>query len=56
MKFFITLLTVGYAGIAMVFGAGAVCLLGLASAEMWQAVAPGSGAPIASRGAMAIVG
>ena len=30
MKFFITLLTVVYACIAMVFGAGAVCLLGLA--------------------------
>ena len=54
MKFFISLLTVVYAGIAVVFGAGSLCLLGLASVEMWQAVAPGSGAPIASRGAMAI--
>lgn len=54
MKVFIALLTVIYAGIAVVFGAGSLCLLGLASVEMWQAVAPGSGAPIASRGAMAI--
>ena len=45
MKFFIALLTVVYAGIAVVFGAGSLCLLGLASVEMWQAVAPGSGAP-----------
>ena len=43
MKFFIGLLTVVYAGIAVVFGVGSLCLLGLASVEMWQAVAPGSG-------------
>jgi len=54
MKLVISLLTVIYAGIAVVFGAGALCLMGLAAVEMWQAVAPGSGAPIASRGAMAI--
>jgi hypothetical protein len=50
----IFVLTAVYAGIALVFGAGAVCLLWLAAVEMWQAVAPGSGAPIATRGAMAI--
>jgi hypothetical protein len=54
MNFFIGLLTVVYACIAVVFGAGSLCLIGLASLEMWEAVAPGNGAPIASRGARAI--
>ena len=55
MKLFIALLTVFYACIALVFGAGAICLIALASLELWQAVAPGS-ASIATRGAMAIEG
>jgi hypothetical protein len=54
MKFIIPVLTVVYAGIALVFGIGALCLLGLAAMELWQAVAPGSGASIASRAALAI--
>src|SRR5687768_9858709 len=53
MKFVITLLTVVYAGIALVFGIGSLCLLGLAATQLWQAVAPG-GASIASRAALAI--
>jgi len=53
MKFVITLLTVVYAGIALVFGIGSLCLLALAATQLWQAVAPG-GAPIASRAALAI--
>ena len=54
MKVVIALLTLVYAAIAGVFAAGALCLLGLAALEMWQAVTPGSGAPLASRGARAI--
>lgn len=54
MKLVIALLTVVYAAIALVFGIGALCLLGLAAMQLWQAVAPGSGAPIASRAALAI--
>ena len=54
MKFVIPLLTVAYAGVAAVFGLGSLCLLGLAAVEMWQAVAPTSGAQIATRAAMAI--
>ena len=53
MKFVIPLLTVVYAGIALIFGIGSLCLLGLAAVELWQAVAPGS-APVATRAAMAI--
>jgi hypothetical protein len=53
MKFVIPLLTAVYAGIALIFGIGSLCLLGLAAVELWQAVAPGS-APVATRAAMAI--
>ena len=35
MKVVIALLTVVYVGIAVVFAAGALCLLGLAAVEMW---------------------
>jgi hypothetical protein len=54
MNFVIPLLTVIYAGIALVFGIASLCLLGLAAMELWQAVAPGSGAAVATRAAMAI--
>src|SRR5688572_5667117 len=54
MKVVIALLTVVYAAIALVFGVGALCLLGLAAMQLWQAVAAGGGAPIASRAALAI--
>jgi len=54
MRFVISLLTVVYGGIAVVFGIGSLCLVGLAAMELWQAVDPGNGAPIASRAAKAI--
>lgn len=54
MKFVIPVLTVVYAAIAAVFGIGSVCLLGLAAIELWQAVAPGTGATLAGRAAAAI--
>jgi hypothetical protein len=54
MKFFIRLLTVAYAAIAAVFGVGALCLLGLAALELWEAVAPGEGVSIPERAAAAI--
>ena len=53
MKFVIPLLTVVYAAIALVFGVGSLCLLGLAAMQLWQAVAPGSEA-VAVRAALAI--
>lgn len=53
MKFVIPLLTVVYAGIALIFGIGSLCLLGLAAVELWEAVTPGT-APVATRAAMAI--
>lgn len=54
MKFVIPLLTVVYAGIAAVFGIGAICLLALAAMELWQAVSPASTASLATRAATAI--
>jgi hypothetical protein len=54
MKFLIPALTIIYAAIAAVFGIGALCLLGLAAMELWQAVAPGTGATLARRAATAI--
>jgi hypothetical protein len=54
MKFVIPLLTVVYAAIAAVFGIGSLCLLALAAMELWQAVAPAGGAPLAGRAALAI--
>lgn len=54
MKFVIPVLTVIYAAIAAIFGIGSVCLLGLAAIELWEAVAPGSSATLASRAAAAI--
>ena len=53
MKFILPVLTVIYAAIALVFGVGALCLLGLAALELWQAIGPGD-APLASRAATAI--
>jgi hypothetical protein len=44
----------GIAAIAAIFGIGSVCLLGLAAIELWEAVAPGSSATLASRAAAAI--
>ena len=54
MTLVISVLTVIYAAIACVFGIGALCLLGLAAIELWQAVSPASNAPIATRAASAI--
>ncbi len=53
MKFVIPLLTVVYAAIALVFGVGSLCLLGLAAMQLWHAVGPGGGA-VAARAALAI--
>ena len=54
MKFVVSVLTVVYAAIAVVFGLGAICLLVLASAELWQAINPGSALSLAARAARAI--
>jgi hypothetical protein len=53
MKFVIPLLTVVYAAIALVFGVGSLCLLGLAAMQLWHAVGPGDGA-VGARAALAI--
>ena len=47
-------LTIVYALIALVFGIGVLCLLGLAAMQLWEAVAPFSDAPLAARAALAI--
>jgi hypothetical protein len=54
MKFVIPVLTVVYAAIAAVFAVGSLCLLALAAIELWYAILPGSGVPIATRAATAI--
>jgi len=54
MRFLIPVLTAVYAAIAAVFGIASVVLLALAAMELWQAVAPGSAAAVASRAARAI--
>jgi hypothetical protein len=54
MKFVISLLTVVYAAIAVVFGLGAVCLLVLAFIELWQAIDPGGTLALSARAARAI--
>src|SRR5436190_11465842 len=53
MKFLIPVLTFVYAAIAAVFGAGAVCLLGLSAVELWDSVAPGQGVTLPERAAAA---
>lgn len=54
MKFLIPVLTAVYTAIAAVFGIGSLCLLGLAAMALWEAVAPNSGASLATRAATAI--
>jgi hypothetical protein len=54
MRIVTPVLTVVYAAIAVVFGIGSLCLLGLAALELWEAVAPGNGATLAGRAATAI--
>jgi hypothetical protein len=54
MKLLIPVLTVVYSAIAAVFGIGSVCLLGLATLELWAAVAPADGVTLAERAAGAI--
>jgi hypothetical protein len=53
MKVIIPVLTIVYAAIAAVFGAGAICLLGLSALQLWHAVGPGA-ATLAQRAAAAI--
>jgi hypothetical protein len=45
----IPIFTLIYAAIAAVFGIGALCLLGLAALQLWEAVGPGSSATLADR-------
>ena len=54
MKILIPILTIIYAAIAAVFGVGSVCLLVLASMELWSAVVPAEGVTLAARAATAI--
>jgi hypothetical protein len=54
MKFIIPALTVAYGAIALVFGVGSLCLLGLAALQLWEAIVPGGSATLASRAAAAI--
>jgi hypothetical protein len=53
MRFIVSVLTVVYAAIALVFGLASVALLVLSVRELWEAVGPGS-LPLASRAAAAI--
>jgi len=54
LKFILSLFTVTYAAIAVLFGAASVCLLGFAFLQLWHAVAPDEGAAMGSRAAQAI--
>lgn len=54
MRAILALLTFFYSAIAVVFGLASVCLLGLAAIELWQSIAPGTDAPLATRAATAI--
>jgi hypothetical protein len=54
MKAVLPLFTIGYGAIAVLFGIAAVVLTGFALLELWSAVAPGGGQPIAARAAGAI--
>lgn len=54
MKFLMPFLTLAYAAIALVFGLGSLCLLVLAAMELWEAISPAGGTPLAARAATAI--
>ena len=54
MKVVLALFTVAYAAIALLFAAAALTLAGLAVAELWRGLTPGTGASAAARAAMAI--
>lgn len=54
MKLILALLTIFYSAIAVVFAVASLCLLGLAAVELWEAVAPAGGAPLATRAARTI--
>jgi hypothetical protein len=54
MKALLPLFTLGYAAVALLFGAAAIILTGFALMELWTAVAPGDDQPIAARAATAI--
>jgi hypothetical protein len=54
MKFVLPLLTAVYAGIAVIFGLGSLCLLGLAAFEIWTAITPDASTSLSSRAATAI--
>src|SRR5688572_5300504 len=53
MKLVLPILTILYAAIAVIFGLAAMCLLVLASMQLWQA-ATGASASLAARAAAAI--
>ena len=53
MRFVLPFLTIGYAGIALVFGLAALCLVVLAGLELWQAIAGGA-TPLPQRAAAVI--
>ena len=54
MKAILPLFTLAYATVALLFGIAAIALMGFALMELWDAVAPGEGQPLAMRAAMAI--
>ena len=54
MRFVLSLLTVAYGGIALVFALAALGLVGLAALELWHAVSLSATAPLAQRAAAAI--
>jgi hypothetical protein len=54
MKFVISVLTVVYAAVALVFGLASVALLVLSARELWEAMDPARTVPLASRAAAAI--
>jgi hypothetical protein len=54
MKAVLSLFTLGYAAVAVLFAAAAVALTGFAFLELWSALAPGRDHPMAARAAIAI--
>jgi hypothetical protein len=54
MKALLPLFTIGYAAIALLFGAAAIVLTGFALMELWDAVTPREAHGIAARAATAI--
>ena len=48
------LFTIAYGAVAALFGVAALCVMALAMGELWEAVAPAPGKPLAERAAVAI--